>query len=282
MTIIEEAKAKVNLYLNITGKRQDGYHLLDSIFMFTENIFDEVYFTKDKNLSLNITGNFSTSLDGEGNNLVIKAAKLLKETYKIFEGANITLVKNLPVSSGIGGGSADCAAALRGLNKLWNLNLNNEDLAKLGLKLGADVPACIYSTASNIKGIGEIITPVSLNTKDLWAVLINPLESVSTKEIFKHYTLRQADFCDFDYNKDFISEISKRKNDLEPIATQLCPKIKDILSAFSKTKNCLFFQMSGSGATCFGLYKSKNEAKVAAELIKSVNKKWWINFSKLI
>ncbi len=133
-----------------------------------------------------------------------------------------------------------------------------------------------------MKGIGEIITPVSLNIKDLWIVLVNPLESVSTKEIFKRYALSQNNFSDFDYNKDFISEISKRKNDLESIAKQLCPSIKDVLSSFPKTKNCSFFQMSGSGATCFGFYKSKNEANAAAELIKSTNKKWWINFSKLI
>ena len=183
------APAKLNLYLHVTGKREDGYHLLDSLFCFA-SIGDNIKVSRSNEISLEIEGAFSGELQDCSNNSIIKAANLLKEKYGVSSGAKIVLEKNLPIASGIGGGSADAAATLLALNELWELGLATQELEDIALKIGADVPACLYRDALQVAGIGEKITKLGAMPQ-CYVLLVNPLKAVSTPAVFKN---RVGDF----------------------------------------------------------------------------------------
>lgn len=271
------ASAKINLDLLVTGRRDDGYHLLDSLVVFAE-YGDEISASPSQDLSLTITGPFADALSQEKDNIVLKAAKLLQDKFDIQQGAEIELVKNLPVSSGIGGGSADAAAVILALQELWNIT---SDLAELPLSLGADVPVCMASETMQMAGVGEILRPVIL-TFPLYMLLVNPGVSVSTAGIFRARADRNAAFSpgrnlpgeitSFAQLKD-ITE--KSGNDLEYDACKAAPEIQETLAQIRKSNECLGVGMSGSGATCFGIFPSIESADRLASSFARDYLDWW-------
>ena len=280
------APAKINLALHVTGRRADGYHLLDSLVTFTE-IGDQLTFAADEGLTLTISGEQSGGLSVETDNLVLRAAKLLQGHVSRPElGAAIHLEKVLPVASGIGGGSADAAAALTGLNSLWNLNLDQTELQKLSLPLGADVPMCVAGASARVQGIGERIEPVAL--KSMALVLLNPGVAVSTPQTFQSLHQKNNSPMDdpvalADASPRVVAHfLSGQRNDLQATAMEAAPVIGECLDVLERQQNCLFARMSGSGATCFGLFDTFPDAKDAAADISQAFPQWWVEATRTI
>jgi 4-diphosphocytidyl-2-C-methyl-D-erythritol kinase len=286
--LIEPAQAKINLFLHVTGKREDGYHTLDSLVCFAD-IGDTLRarLRDDATLTLAITGPMADALD-EGpprDNLVMRAATLLQEKYHVTRGAELILEKNLPVASGIGGGSADAAAALRVLCKLWQLDVPTTDLADIALMLGADVPVCLTGGTVLMQGIGEQLTPLA-PLPGFSLVLVNPGKAVSTPAIFN---ARDGDFTEanlwpttsgFGDVTSLADALRDCRNDLTLPAITLLPEICDVLDALARADGCLLARMSGSGATCFGLYPDADLADTAAAAIARANPDWWVQSCK--
>lgn len=280
------ARAKINLDLLITGRRADGYHLLDSLVAFAD-YGDQITVTPSSEISLKITGPFGEGLTVETDNLVLQAAHLLRDKYEIRDGVEITLVKNLPVSSGIGGGSADAAATLHALMSLWGIRDRMSDLAGLPLTLGADVPVCMESEAQQMTGVGEELRPVQIKT-DVFAVLVNPGVSVATAEIFQSRARRKAIFSvaralppRLDTLEQLVNILIASGNDLQEDACRAAPEISTVLSQLQAQEGCCFSAMSGSGATCFGLFEAKQVAEKACVKLKERNSSWWGQAVKL-
>ncbi len=271
----EFARAKVNLYLHVTGRRADGYHLLDSLAVFPE-IGDRVTAEHGPELTLELDGPFGRTLTAEPDNLVLRAARGLAELAGVPARAHLTLAKNLPVSSGIGGGSADAAATLRVLQLLWNVQVEPDALVALATRLGADVPVCLAQLPARMRGIGEILARAPA-IPACGMVLVNPLVGVATPAVFK---ARQGGFspearlgtywADAAAMADDLAELS---NDLQPPAMALCPVIEDVLLAIARLPGCHLARMSGSGATCFGLFDTAEEAAHAATEVSRDG--WW-------
>jgi 4-diphosphocytidyl-2-C-methyl-D-erythritol kinase len=273
------APAKINLFLHITGRREDGYHTLQSLMVFVD-VGDDLEFLSQENFEVAVKGPFADALIIPEDNLVYKAARLLSEEYKAPLKGKITLTKNLPVASGMGGGSADAAAALRGLVKLWHLPEDAARLKKIALQLGADVPACLESKTVWAEGIGEKLTPVT-HMPPFYFVLVNPLAPVATVEVFKKFHGRFSQSRLFPGERGMTAaDLKTRRNDLTEAALVIAPVIRDVLTAISETEECLLSRLSGSGATCFGLYSGAGEAQRAAEAIKSQNPAWWVAAGK--
>jgi 4-diphosphocytidyl-2-C-methyl-D-erythritol kinase len=274
MTVLKSfAPAKVNLYLHVTGKRSDGYHLLDSLIVFA-GVGDYVEAQAAGELSLSITGAQGHLLEADEDNLVLRAARALAAAANVPPYAAITLEKNLPVASGIGGGSADAAAALRVLAKLWNVKVPLEPIA---LSLGADVPVCLARKTCRMTGIGEALSKGPA-MPDVGLVLINPGVPVPTREIF---AARKGPFSPavnppvaWRETKFLVSDIADHKNDLQGPAMARVPEIARVLETLRDDKKCLLARMSGSGATCFGLYEDPAAAAMAAHTLRRPG--WWI------
>ncbi len=273
------ASAKVNLFLHVTGKRADGYHLLDSLVAFAD--YGDLIKTEESDkISLDIIGEHAASLSGFPieENLVWKAAIALQNYAAKPLGAKITLEKRLPVASGIGGGSADAAAVILALVKLWKLDISEHKLSVIALSLGSDVPVCLYGKPALMRGIGEEIIPISLDKP--YIVIVNPNIPLATADIF-----RESDFKPLlrsDDNKEIRQFSSKNltiengyRNDLENTAIKQLPVIANIIASIKETKGCFLARMSGSGATCFGLYDDKVMAQKAAEELKNQYPQAW-------
>ena len=281
------APAKLNLYLHVLGRREDGYYLLDSLMVFV-HVGDSIVVQPAKNLSLTVEGSFAKSLDADDSNLVLRAARALAGTYGVIEGAGIRLIKNLPVASGIGGGSADAAATLRALCHLWRLKPASKDLAALALGLGADVPFCLAGQAGFVGGIGESIKPAAVLPTDVsaaWVVLINPLTTLATPAVF---SARSGSFSQpgrFDNTprnaRDLATLLKERRNDLTEAAISLSPEIGNALDALESSRGSLLARMSGSGATCFGLFDGEDDARQAAAVISGEAPGWWVVTTRL-
>ena len=270
------APAKINLFLHVTGRQDDGHHLLESLVVFTET-GDRLFVEEGEGLILSITGPFAQGLTAGSDNLVLVAADALQRESSTVLGAHITLEKNLPVSSGIGGGSADAAAALRVLSVLWDVDLSISRLMDIGLAIGADVPVCINSHSAIMSGIGEILENVD-PPPHCGVVLVNAEEGVATPAVFN---ARTAPFSDPrtwrtpKHFEDFVKALETRKNDLSGSARSLSPVIGNVLAALSGTTSCALARLSGSGGTCFGLYADTNAADEAAAAIKASHPEWW-------
>lgn len=280
------APAKINLTLRVTGRRADGYHLLDSLVVFTE-LGDELSVrapvADEAALSLTVDGPFAAPLNGESDNLVLRAARHLAEDAQIVPQAAFTLTKRLPVASGIGGGSADAAAALHLLNDLWGLERSLAELQALALPLGADIPVCLLKRPTMMRGIGETLLPLD-RLPDFALLLVNPGAALSTAEIF---AARQGTFTTptppssaFTALDALIDWLSLEANDLEEPARRLCPAVGEVLEALGRTAGCRLARMSGSGATCFGLYATLAEAEAAAEAVARAYPAWWVAASR--
>lgn len=268
----ELAPAKVNLALHVTGRRGDGYHLLDSLVAFA-GIGDRVEAEPAAGLSLAIDGPFARELGAGPDNLVLRAALLLRDGGG--DGAALRLTKSLPVASGIGGGSADAAATLRLLARLWDRPLPPPPVLA---GLGADVPACVRGRACRMRGIGEALEPVAL--PPFWLVLVNPGVPVATPTVFAALARRDnppmqepVAFADADALAGWLA---CQRNDLEAAATAIAPEIGGVLAALAATPGCRLARMSGSGATCFGFFVDAGPALAAAQILRLGQPAWWV------
>lgn len=281
------APAKLNLFLHITGRRDDGYHLLESLFVFT-SFGDEITITSADTISLTINGPFASIIACEKieKNLVYRAALLLQKKYAVKQGAHIILTKNIPVGAGLGGGSSDAAAVLKALNQFWQLQIDSETLATMGLSLGADIPACIVEKPALVFGIGDQVTPIAFPFS-LSVLLINPNKSLSTPMVFQAYKETNTPFSASEHINRFedlntlFAFLKKTRNDLEAAAIQLQPDIQIILSTLKQNTRCELARMSGSGATCFALFRNHDEAQSAEKLLKKQFPHYWIFLSEI-
>jgi 4-diphosphocytidyl-2-C-methyl-D-erythritol kinase len=277
-TVTEFAPAKINLYLEILGKRPDGYHLISSLIVFA-GIGDEVALAPGKGLSLEIDGPYAPVLaDDTRSNLMMRAAQRLANEVAVPADVAMRLTKRLPVASGIGGGSADAAATLRALVRLWRKDPGGAALARLGLALGADLPVCLDGRPSLVSGIGEIVEPAPPLPR-AWLALVNPGVAVATREVF---AARTGDFSPplpwTETPSDaarLAARLADRRNDLAAPAIGIAPVIGEALAALESRPGCLLARMSGSGATCFGLFASAEAASAAATSIGAARPDWW-------
>lgn len=269
----EVARAKVNLFLHVVGRRADGYHLLDSLAVFPD-IGDRLQAAPADALSLALSGPFAAGLTNEADNLVLRAARALAAAAGIVPRARLMLEKNLPVASGIGGGSADAAAALRGLRRLWGLGEGAPDSVAPGL--GADVPVCLASRPARMRGIGERLDPAP-RIPECGLVLVNPGAAVSTPDVFRARTgafSAEADLpAGWPDARAMAAGLARLSNDLEAPAAALCPDVAGVLAALRSRPDCLLARMSGSGATCFGLFADPRAAAGAAVALARPG--WW-------
>ncbi|HEV2265112.1 MAG TPA: 4-(cytidine 5'-diphospho)-2-C-methyl-D-erythritol kinase [Stellaceae bacterium] len=280
------APAKLNLYLHVVGRRADGFHLLDSLVAFAD-IGDRVTVSPAHSLNVAITGPFAAELSAHDptQNLVWRAAEALARELGRPPGALIVLEKNLPIASGIGGGSSDAAATLMSLAALWNATLAPERLAVLGATLGADVPVCLVGQAAFVGGIGETIAPAPA-LPDAWVVLVNPRRALPTPDVYKS---RQgpfgqpARFASAPGNAAELAVILKqRRNDLGDAARTIVPEIEDVLAALAACDGALLTRMSGSGATCFALFADETAATAAAARVRRAKPGWWVASGRLM
>lgn len=274
----EIARAKVNLFLHIRGQRPEGYHTLDSFVVFPA-LGDVVEAAPGAGLSLTVSGPFGGGLGAGRDNLTLAAAAALSDRMRERPGAALHLHKNLPVAAGIGGGSADAGAALRLLSRMWP-GAPSDELDDIAFALGADAPMCLAQRPALIGGVGERLAPPPAFPA-FWMVLVNPMQPLSTAEVFGALEQRAnpagprppARFSDLDH---LTSWLSTCRNDLEPPARALRPGIGRCLSALTWRRDCRFARMSGSGATCFGIFGREAEALAAADDIRRAEPDWWV------
>jgi 4-diphosphocytidyl-2-C-methyl-D-erythritol kinase len=267
------APAKINLFLHVGEKRADGYHALQSLAVFSE-VGDELEFSSSCEFSLSIRGPFAAELSAGDDNLVLKAARLMSLE------ADMVLTKNLPVASGIGGGSSDAAAALRGLTKLWGMSGVDDDiLRELAATIGSDVPVCVASKPAWMEGRGEILSPVR-GIPPMPLLLVNPGVTVSTGEVFRALNMRRGTGLRrvdaFGGFADLLAFLKITTNDLEVPAMALQPAIAETLQILAAQSGVLLARMSGSGATCFGLFESDDQVRNAAMTVSAEHPSWWV------
>jgi len=271
-----DAPAKVNLYLHVVGRRSDGYHLLDTLMVFTE-LADRVEVEPADTLSLVAEGPFVDRLPGEADdNLVMRAARALADAAGVAPRARIKLTKNLPVSAGLGSGSSDAAATLNALSRLWQIPEGAVDLPALALTLGADVPACLRAEPVFVGGIGEVLSPAPRLPK-VDILLVNPGVQLVTGSVFEARRggfNPEARFGEAPQNVRALADLLKdRENDLTEAATRLSPVVREMLRAIESAPGCRLARMTGSGATCFGLFDDVETARRAREELRV--RDWW-------
>ena len=285
MTLTAFAPAKVNLYLHVTGRRSDGYHLIDSLIAFAD-IGDHITVEPATTLSLKLSGPEAAGLADLGqDNLVLRAARLLADLTGAAEGAALHLEKNLPIAAGVGGGSSDAAAALRLLAELWQLSLGGETLHALGAQLGADLPACLYGRTVWLSGVGERIEPAP-DLPEAGILLANPRKELPTATVF---AARTGPFAGTGRLAaiprsavGLARALEPRRNDLTGAAISLVPEIGRVLARLAQLPGALIARMSGSGATCFALFSDRDEAQDACTALAVAEPDWWCAAGGLI
>ena len=275
----ERARAKLNLALHVLGRRGDGYHLLDTLVVFPE-IADRLAARPARPLMLEVDGPFASATPAGEDNLVLGAARMLQAERRASDGAHLVLSKCLPVEAGIGGGSADAAAALRLLDRMWGCNLGVAGLAGLGARLGADVPMCLYSRPLRAGGIGEEIGPLS-GLPDIDLVLVNPARRLSTADLFAVLPDRHGGGIGevprrFGDVADLAAYLRSLRNDLEAVACARVPEIAATLQELGAQPGCLMARMSGSGPTIFGIFADPALASRAAGRFAARYSNWWV------
>lgn len=274
------APAKINLFLHVGGKRADGYHALESLVCFAE-AGDVLGFAAAGDLTLSVDGPFAAGLSGEGDNLILRAARALIAMAGIRAGASMALTKNLPVASGIGGGSADAAAALRGLIKLWNAQIDDAVLHEIALSLGSDVPVCVKSVPAIMTGRGEGLHETGA-LPAMPMLLVNPGVAVSTGEVFRRLGRTEADTLAAApplptamTEAVLLDYLKATRNDMEAPARAIAPAIGNVLDGM-RAQGALLARMCGSGATCYALFESDAALQAAAQALSSSHPDWWI------
>lgn len=293
------APAKVNLYLHITGRRKDGYHLLDSLFVFAESLGDRLTLAPSSNFAFALDGPQAATLAGEEwrSNLVARAAlgywRALGRDGEPPVALNLTKV--LPVAAGLGGGSSDAAACLKAMAKLFGPLPDDGALAALALSLGADLPACLVARAQWVSGIGELCEAVGPAWPGLHAVLVQPGRALSTPAVFKtRQMLNQARDPAAAFRtpvqppvaaqsgQDWIAWLADQHNDLQAAALHLEPAIAAVLDGLSQQNGCRLARLSGSGASCFGLFETAQASQAAAAALAADKPNWWVGASRLL
>lgn len=289
--IKERAPAKINLALHVTGQRADGYHLLDTMVTFAD-AGDQLTFRPADQDHFTILGHFAHALLADGQpkpgNLVLRARDALRSYAESVNApappVHIHLDKNLPIASGIGGGSADAAATLRGLMRLWRLDIPREKREEIALSLGADVPMCLRSRPLMARGIGENIRIIT-GFPSLHLLLVNPMVEVSTPVIFKSLTSKINPPLDLPQDgasrEDWLAALVDARNDLQPRAEIIEGKIVQALGLLQAT-NPIFARMSGSGATCFGVYPDARACQAARAALEAVKPQWYLQDTETI
>lgn len=268
------ARAKVNLWLNVVGRRADGYHLLHSLVAFCD-LADTLEATPSDRLTLAVDGPAADGLADEPDNLVLRAARMLADRAGVTPRTALRITKNIPVAAGLGGGSADAAAALGALVELWRVALPVDELFDLAGRLGADVPMCLAGRIAVASGVGERLEGAP-SLPSCAVLLVNPRSSLPTVAVF---AARQGAFSPerpvrqpWSDLAGLVDELSGRGNDLTEAAISLRPEIGDVLGALRRTPGARYAAMSGSGATCFALYEDSAAAARAADTLPAA---WW-------
>ena len=288
----DEARAKVNLTLRVNGRRTDGYHDLESVVAFAD-CADRLTLTPGSEVNLKMSGPLAQACGETSDNLVLKAARLLAERVPDLKAGSFTLDKVLPVAAGIGGGSADAAAALRLLAQLNGLALDDPRIIEVAQLTGADVPVCVASQACVMTGVGETLQP--LNLPKMPCVMVNPCVPVATRDVFDALGLRNGELLvgatdvllqdgwpeEKASLEDWVEALAASSNDLEAPAMRIEPVIGEVISALSATNGAWLARMSGSGATCFAIYENTSEAQRAAEKIRRDHPVWWVHAGTL-
>lgn len=288
----DEACAKVNLTLRVNGRRTDGYHDLESVVAFAD-CADRLTLTPGSNLDLKMLGPLAQACGDTSDNLVLKAARLLGERVPDMKAGSFSLDKVLPVAAGIGGGSADAAAALRLLSQLNGLALDDSRLIEVARLTGADVPVCVDSRGCVMTGVGETLQPLKL--PKMPCVMVNPGVPVATKDVFAALGLRKGElrvsagdvllqkpWPDAEASlEDWVEALAASSNDLEAPALRVQPVIGEVISALNATNGAWLSRMSGSGATCFAIYENTADAGRAAEKLRREHPAWWVHAGTL-
>ena len=275
---------KLNLFLEVINKSKDGYHNLESLMTFCK-FGDQIKIKKSTKFKFSIDGPFSKNLSTKSN-IILNTIVLLEKYLNLKFNVEIILTKNLPISSGMGGGSSNAATIIHCLKNLYNFKIRKKELDFLLFTLGADVPFCYYRKSAIVRGKGEKISFIKKKLFELPVVLINPLIEISTKQIFENLFLNSKKKEKFE-NEDINSEdlflyLAKRRNDLQNSAEKICPKIKEVNNFLNLNTKATFARMTGSGATCFGIYKNMDDAISAENLLKKKYKKMWIKRTQII
>jgi 4-diphosphocytidyl-2-C-methyl-D-erythritol kinase len=268
----ETARAKVNLALHVVGKREDGYHLLDSLVLFAD-LADRLHIAPAGETALRMTGPLSAGIDRQ-DNLVLRAHAAMQLAFgSLVPNIDVTLEKHIPVAAGLGGGSADAAATLRALCRLAGLDPLSRQLHEIALALGADVPVCLHSRASRLRGIGEAIEPIT-DFSPLHVVLVNAGTPVPTAEVYAGLALEPGEPG---YPPmEFPFAFSTSRNDLTPPALELVPEIGAVLQQLKEFAGVGFARMSGSGGTCFAVFDDWYGAEAAAAVLARDHPNWWV------
>ena len=285
--LTEFAPAKVNLTLHVLGRRADGYHEIDSLVAFAD-VGDRLTLRPGERLALATSGPTGAAAGASEDNLVLKAARGLAAHVEGLRLGQFLLDKQLPIAAGLGGGSSYAAAALRLLARINELSLNDDRVRSAAQATGADVPVCLDPKARLMRGIGEILSdPIYL--PEIAAVLVNPGVAVPTKDVFAALQApaltgppEPDEFIAIDADAaSLVPMLAGRRNDLQLPATKMQPVIADVLRALERSANCMLARMSGSGATCFGLFGSSGTAEEAAHNLQAAQPRWWVRAATL-
>jgi 4-diphosphocytidyl-2-C-methyl-D-erythritol kinase len=285
-SLVEHAPAKINLTLRVIGRRPDGYHDIESLVVFAR-VGDRLTFTPADRLELEVRGANVQAAGALADNLVLKAAQALAARVEGLQLGRFVLSKNLPVAAGLGGGSADAAAALRLLARANDLALDDPRIAATARATGADVPVCLDPQPRLMRGVGDVLSP-PLDLPALPAVLVNPGVAVATKDVFSALGLSPGEAR----GKESVATVPTQRaalfaflanhpNDLEPAAMKLAPAISEVLAQLRALPECRFSRMSGSGATCFALFHPRHAAAAAARRLKQAHPTWWVRATTL-
>ena len=264
------AYAKINLFLNVLNKTKNNLHKLKSLVCFID-LYDEIAITESKDFSIETKGPFKNFIK---KNIIEKTFFTFSNFINLKTNYKISLNKKIPVSAGLGGGSADAAAVLQGLNLLNKKKIKQKDLFKIAMKMGSDVPACLYNKNVFFSGHGQILSKAP-KIPQFSILLINPRKELSTKKVFSLYKSKKSKKISNLKYKNFFSWILKQNNDLQKYSEKFVPEIKEMLIFLNSSKNCFFSKMTGSGPTVFGLFRKKIDAKKVNLLLKKKHPKWW-------
>ncbi|MGD9650658.1 MAG: 4-(cytidine 5'-diphospho)-2-C-methyl-D-erythritol kinase [Dongiaceae bacterium] len=278
---LQNAPAKINLFLHVVGKREDGYHDLQSLAVFTEHLQDRLRVQKSDKWNLTVSGPFADHLLPAEDNILERARLLLSEGFGENFAYDVSLEKNIPIAAGLGGASADAAALLRIACERWKLPFYFPKLMAIAKQLGADVPVCLSHQAAFFAGLGERMYHIQ-QLPEFWLLLAKPPQALSTAAVFARFAGKFSESRDeknfprsFASLEELVQFLQNTRNDLLPAAQELCPEIAPLLSALQALENVRHSGLSGSGATCFALFADQSEAKAAEEKLKNAHPHWW-------
>lgn len=285
----EKSPAKINLYLEINGVNDSGYHLLDSLMVFID-IHDWILIEENSHFDLAVlSDDLELSKQNKQDNIIFKTVELMAKKFNFLPKIKITLQKNIPVAAGLGGGSSNCATTILMLNKIYQLGLKQGQLIEIGFELGCDVPFFLHKKAAVISGLGEKISNLKIKQENLFLLIVNPKKNLATKIVYKLYDEKyQLNFRNsekiqkIDKENSLIELIKQRQNHLQKPAIEIIPEIKIIIDEIKKSPGCLLTRMSGSGPTCFGMFKNELDLNNSTKKMVISHPDFYIKKSKII